>query len=320
MIGPLSLSLSLSSLSFVNPKLIPLFSRYRVTVGHFLSNHGLGFLKQHNNSPVRALRAIYTDHEFLPWLFSKTPKGHFNAVENRRAYVEWLKGKVGVSSFEELKQSHFVDNHGTGLLGMYGWSCRDVLESLSSNPSEIDEGLKRPHKPVNYWSSLANQRAFLDSIGTKIGVTGNDLSPWYDVEQTTTLRRYGCSGLLRSHYDSSQYKMLRKVYPEHDWQPWKFKRLPAKIGKDQEAMEKAIAFVEKEKRIQKPEDWYRISLADLMEVGVLSLITQVGGLCEALRMCRPDFPWEEEKFRGSHHTLRRYHSNRDIHKGLLTSK
>ena len=76
-----------------------------------------------------------------PWLFHVAPKNWFETVDRRRAYVDWLKIKVGISELSELKESHFLENHGAGLLAAVGGSVEGVLSSLSDlsslKPSEV---------------------------------------------------------------------------------------------------------------------------------------------------------------------------------------
>src|SRR3569833_1369311 len=102
---------------------------------------------------------------------------------------------------------------------------------------------------------MENQKALLDSIGSKLGATSSDLSPWYKAD-FSLLRKHGAIGLVTKTYNSSLYLMLKSVYPEHDWVPWQFKVLPASASRDPEVIRKALDFVEKTKAIAKPEEWY----------------------------------------------------------------
>src|SRR5689334_16894678 len=113
---------------------------------------------------------------------------------------------------------------------------------------------------------MGDQRAILDSVGSKIGVQGQDLSPWYGISKERAVK-LGCGSLLR-HYRNSCYRMLRKVYPEHGWIPWRFKQLPRFGTERSEVIRGALDYVETEKKIGRPEDWYQIGHATLHELGV----------------------------------------------------
>lgn len=72
--------------------------------------------------------------------------------------------------------------------------------------------------------------------------------------------------------------MMTALYPEQVWYPWNFVKPPRNYEPDQKTWELMILTLEKELSLSKPEDWYRVSRAQLKELGVLSLITKAGGL------------------------------------------
>lgn len=147
---------------------------------------------------------------------------------------------------------------------------------------------------------MEKQRTFLDSIGSEIGVKGSDLSPWYKAS-STALKNLGVSSLLALNYRFSPSNMLKSVYPEYDWLPWKFTRIPSTLGRDPEVMRKALAYIERERNILRWEDWYQVSSTVLNGLGLAALFAQVGGLFQALKTYRPEFPWEEGQFLGAQH-------------------
>lgn len=108
------------------------FNRYGVTRQAFVRNNGYALLSKFGHSYSRALIAIYSDFEFLPWLFGKVAHGYFTVRENRVRYVEWLKRRTGLKE-SELQAKHFMENHGLGLLVTYGSSPERVLQSLRSD-------------------------------------------------------------------------------------------------------------------------------------------------------------------------------------------
>ena len=87
--------------------------------------------------------------------------------------------------------------------------------------------------------------------------------------------------------------MLKSIYPEHKWIPWKFNRFPINAHLDEDVVAKALSFVEKERDIQSPEDWYGISENVLKEMGLLPLFSRLGGLYAVLKQHRPEVRWKE---------------------------
>lgn len=89
------------------------------------------------------------------------------------------------------------------------------------------------------------------------------------------------------------------AYPEHEWLPWKFKKVSPSVGRDPEVVEKALSYVEKECEISQPEDWYQVTMTRLKKLKVMSIIQYAGGLHAALRQHRSNFDWDPEKFSSS---------------------
>jgi hypothetical protein len=144
--------------------------------------------------------------------------------------------------------------------------------------------------------SLQTQKSFLDSVGQKIGVRGNDLSPWYDRSQKFLIK-LGCSRVLNI-YNGSMYGMLKTVYPEHKWVAWRFKKIPQLFTVDPNVMQEILSFAESQLGIAKPEDWYNVLKTHLKVIGVYPFITEAGGLYSVLKRHRPNIKWEIDKFAG----------------------
>lgn len=108
-------------------------------------------------------------------------------------------------------------------------------------------------------------------------------------------------GIISEFYKGSLSSMLRKVYPDYDWMEWKFSRLPKRfLVKDPNVIERVLAYIEKERQISSPQDWYQVSGKALADLGVKHMFGQTG-LYHALVKHRPDFPWQEDKFSGFRH-------------------
>lgn len=121
----------------------------------FLENKGRGLIKgkAYGGSPFALLKAVYTDFEFLPWMFDKTQRGFFDKVENRKKYIEWLVQKVGVSKPTDLQTKHFEPNGGKGLLKKYGNSPQKVVESIDAELASTEVS-QRAQKPRHFWVCL----------------------------------------------------------------------------------------------------------------------------------------------------------------------
>jgi len=119
-----------------------------VTMNDFNRNHGKALLAVYNKSPKKLVSTVYSDYDYLPWLFAYGPRSFFFSTENVHRYIEWLINKVGVKE-NELMVSHFVDNGGAALMELFNDSPMKVIEYLRENPPRpIDESLPAE---VNSW-------------------------------------------------------------------------------------------------------------------------------------------------------------------------
>lgn len=87
--------------------------------------------------------------------------------------------------------------------------------------------------------------------------------------------------------------MLRTLFPEVEWLPWKFKRLSMESLDDDAVFEKIIKVLENEFNIKNPEEWNRVSENKLRKLKVKSYFDRRGGLKAVLRKRFPTFSFPE---------------------------
>src|SRR4051794_35122882 len=87
----------------------------------------------------------------------------------------------------------------------------DTLPWLSSNPL-----------PNSFWNDGINRKIFFDWLGNKLG--NKEMEDWYSLTSEILSKNYG-STLLQRH-KSSPIELLKEVYPNHDWLPWRFPKTP----------------------------------------------------------------------------------------------
>jgi len=83
----------------------------------------------------------------------------------------------------ELRLNHFLENFGTGLVKAYSSSPLGVIASLGqdfADPGIQPSGVagEGGYTPKNHWDSMENQRAFADSLATKLKLPPGDLAAW----------------------------------------------------------------------------------------------------------------------------------------------
>ena len=73
-----------------------------------------------------------------------------------------------------------------------------------------------------FFLSIENQREVLEKIGGKLGVKSP--SDWYNIN-LQSIKKQGGRKIL-SLYNDSPIKLLTTIYPDFNWELWKFSRVP----------------------------------------------------------------------------------------------
>ena len=122
---------------------------------------------------------------------------------------------------------------------------------------------------------------------------GGDLSTWYDADFAEIKKAYP---FFFRKYHFNWYKMLKTVYSDYNWEPWRFKKAPKNLYKDPMVMERILSEIERAFQIDSPEHWYRVSHSQLSNIGFISFIRRHGSLYEVLKMYRPNVDWDPKRF------------------------
>jgi hypothetical protein len=201
---------------------------YKVQKAHFRENSGAGLLASHYNDSIRdALKTVYPEHEWFPWMFSHVSRGYFAKVDHQRAYMEWLAKKLNIVSMEQwytVKQSDFAKFHGKALLAtQFGGNVERAVRAVF--PAHEWHSWLFRQVPDGYWDDIGNQRLFFDWLGKKIGVTS--LAEWANVRPQVIISSGGWR-VFGTIYGRGLKRALSAIYPEHDWSSVQFQRESAK--------------------------------------------------------------------------------------------
>ena len=69
----------------------------------------------------------------------------------------------------------------------------------------------------------------------------------------------GNASALINQYDGSLLKIVRSVYPEYEWLPWKFVACPQGFWDNIENQKVFIQWAGKQLKIKEMSDWYKVS-------------------------------------------------------------
>jgi hypothetical protein len=155
----------------------------------------------------------------LVHIFQAT-KANWIEWHNCRDFMDHIGYELNFKSlenFHDIKVESFKYYGGTALFENYFRGS--VLEVLQSVYPQFKWLMwKLSHKPPNrYWESEANQRDFMDELGTQIGF--KYLDDWYKITWKDLEGTIGASIVKRQN---SPLQLLQFVYPRHHWENERF--------------------------------------------------------------------------------------------------
>ena len=184
---------------------------YQVCNTDFIRNHGGALLWRMYGSSVHAAMRDYRPlHEWIPWLFSKTPKGFWHKAANRQTYMEWLEGMLQIESEEDWYQvtkASFLENHGGGLLRNHYQGS--ILSALREYRPDYDwKPWLFPKVPHGFWNRPDNRQRYFQWLASRLRF--RLLSDWHRLTKPD-LFATGGSGLLHGYYAGSLARLRNEV-------------------------------------------------------------------------------------------------------------
>lgn len=135
-------------------------------------------------------------------------------------------------------------------------------------------------------------------LSKKLNIQQNE--DWYDIT-TKQIKNEGGGGLLH-YYNYSLVGMLKDIHPEFNWlqfvqvSQWFWDKRQNKID--------CLIWLEKELNIQQAEDWYNITVKQVIESGGAEFMTNYNNsISNMLNDMYPEFNWQPWRFSHAPHNF-----------------
>ncbi len=187
---------------------------YRLTRRSMARNRGGGVIVLHwKMSPLCAVRDVFPEYDWQPWLFAQVPLGFWDSRRNRRKYVAWLGERLGCRRAEDWYAAtarDFSRNRGGPLLRLYGGSPSRAVIDLVPGRNWCE--WKFAAAPKGFWDVPENRRRYLRWLGRELGF--RKPRDWYRIRHQDISARRGGALLLRY---SSYLDLMCEFLPQLDW-------------------------------------------------------------------------------------------------------
>lgn len=267
---------------------------YNVSGNDFDRNHGGGLLNYYDSSPIKFLKKVYPNYEWLDFKLGRTPTNYWKDIGNHKKYAEWLGNKLEYTEKEHwynISTKDFENNYGTGLLNYYNRSPIKFVTKIYPDYEWLEWRFNKT--PQNYWKDIQNHKKYAEWLGKHLGYKQKE--DWYNVTQDIILKNNGVQCL--SKYNNSPTQFLRTIYPDYEWLEWKFTQTSKNFWNDIENHKKYTEWLGNKLGYTEKEHWYNITyniIAEHHGGGVLSKYNS--SPIQFLKTIYPDYEWLEWKF------------------------
>lgn len=188
----------------------------------------------------------------------------------------------------EVNRNRVVLNGGRGIIAHHG----SLPAALKFSYPEYPWILGRfSISPKGTWETGGNIRDFLDYCSERLGV--DCLDDWYGVSRER-IDELGGRMLMNLH--GGLEGALRYAYPEHSWVSGRFSYAQRNSWSNPASVREFFEFLKEKFEITREEEWYRISVEQVIHLGGGGVYMKFGTLGKALKFAYPEKKWKMEMF------------------------
>jgi hypothetical protein len=117
---------------------------YAITTKAFSENFGNSVLSlRFNGSPIAAVKHLHQKREWHEWKFAVCPNGFWRQAHNRKRYLMWLGGELGIKTYEDwyhVSSDKLNKHYGAGLLDFCGGSqVSAIIEAFPEHEWDVEK-------------------------------------------------------------------------------------------------------------------------------------------------------------------------------------
>jgi hypothetical protein len=236
---------------------------YKISQKIICQNYGAGLSHIYNGSYQNILKSVYPDYEWIPWKFNQVPINYWNEFKNHRFYMDWLYKELKYETIENwynLTGDILESNYGSSILQKYNYSIYDMISKIY--PENIWHQWNFKGIPDSYWEEEINRINYKNWLFKKLNL--NEPEGWYQLNRDIVEDNKGY-GFIR-YYENFE-NCYRSFYPDYNWIPWKFSRVPNGYWEFKENRRKYMDWLFKDLRYTKLEDFYSLKTEIISSTG-----------------------------------------------------
>jgi hypothetical protein len=260
-----------------------------------IRKEGGAALLRHYPTFFNSLMNLFPDEDWdAMFLDNKVPCNYWKHIPNQRIFLEQLVLKLGLSSTQELHKvsKKTIEQHGgKKLLSLYR-NLPSMYQTIFPElnwPMSDSQTARISKSPLI--ETLEDQRKLLKQIESRLQISNP--SEWNSV----TVKQFqllGGKNLLKKY--PNFLELLRTLYPDYPWNSKDRGRVSRNYWKDPSHLSDLIRCLETQYSVKQPEDWYRISVKQILASKGRGALHQYGSLCNMLSVAYPNYSWDVKLF------------------------
>jgi len=146
-----------------------------------------------------------------------------------------------------------------------------------------------------HWESKRNRIQYLRWLGKKLDFTTEE--DWYELT-ASDLKKYKGFSLFVSYYNQKRLLLLSEIFPDYEWLPWLFRRMPINTWEDIVTRKNFFDWIFVQENFKSMEDWYNMKRKDFEKYPGSQMLNNLydGSHRKALMEIYPEYGWNEWMF------------------------
>lgn len=246
---------------------------------------------------INILMLVYPEHPWDISAASSANNSNFSSWKDLQFLKEYFGKLEQTLGLKSHKDWYFIRKSDVELYGgKYTTELLNYYFGSFIRPLILLYPIDKYDWDFNKFEEIKNHRqVFLNIVSNISKITGKNFDSWETWYQLTydLIRDHGGSN-LNHIYNSSPLQIMYNLFPEHNFEIWKFNRVPKFFFDDLNRVKETVDQMSKYFNIQQLDDWYSITHVQLNRIGMKAFIDRNGGLIPLLSKLYPEHPWKLE--------------------------
>ena len=143
--------------------------------------------------------------------------------------------------------------------------------------------------PIEYWKDKVNQRQFFERLAEEFCIQKPE-SYWYQITKQDVESRIGES-FLETYYEGYHIKALESIFPEFQWQVWRYQVVPRGYWDKDDNIISYIQWLADKLNIREQDDWYLVTVDQIDFLNGSFVRRKHGNFISLLAKYFPKYQW-----------------------------